>query len=126
MTVSAGLEAAKLPGAIRVILRELGKFCDKPAGEGELRRAKDYFMSQLYMALEDTLDHLLWVGERVLDRDELPDRGQIHKAIEAVTAGDIQEIAKRIFKTNKLNLAVIGPVDSKIQTRVRKEFEIEP
>ncbi len=125
VTVSAGLEAAKLPNAVRVILRELGKLCAKSVSEGELRRAKDYFMSQLYMALEDTLDHLLWVGERVLDRDELPDRQQIHKEIEAVTPGDIQEMAKRLFKTNQLNLAVIGPVDSKIQDRVRKEFEIE-
>ena len=107
-----------------MILRELGKLCARPVSEGELRRAKDYFMSQLYMALEDTLDHLLWVGERVLDRDELPDRQQIHKEIEAVAAGDIQEIARRLFKTNKLNLAVIGPVDSKIQKRVREEFEI--
>ncbi len=81
-------------------------------------------MSQLYMALEDTLDHLLWVGERVLDRDELPDRKWIHREIEAVTAGDIQAMAKRLFKTSKLNLAVIGPVDAKIQDRVRKEFEI--
>ncbi len=125
VTVSAGLEAAKLPEAVRVILRELGKLCTKNVSEGELRRAKDYFMSQLYMALEDTLDHLLWVGERVLDRDELPDRQQIHKEIEAVTAGDIQEMAKRLFRTSQLNLAVIGPVDSKIQNRVRKEFEIK-
>ena len=124
VTVSAGLDAAKLPEAVRVILRELGKLCLKLVSEGELRRAKDYFMSQLYMALEDTLDHLLWVGERVLDQNELPDRQQIHKEIEAVTAQDIREIAKRLFKTNKLNLAVVGPVDSKIQNRVRKEFEI--
>ena len=125
VTVSAGLEAAKLPAAVRVILRELGKFCDQPVSEGELRRAKDYFMSQLYMALEDTLDHLLWVGERVLDCNELPDRQKIHKEIETVTQRDIQEIARRLFKTNKLNLAVIGPVDSKIQNRVRKEFEMK-
>lgn len=125
VTVSAGLEAAKLPEAVRVILRELGKLCRKPVNVGELRRAKDYFMSQLYMALEDTLDHLLWVGERVLDRDELPDHQKIHQEIEAVKAEDLQAMAQRLFKTAKLNLAVIGPVDSKIQKRVRKEFEIK-
>ena len=61
-----GVDAAKAPMAISVILKELARIRDEKVAPGELRRAKDYFMSQLYMALEDTLDHLLWVGERVL------------------------------------------------------------
>jgi hypothetical protein len=48
-------------------------------------RAKDYFLSQLSMALEDTLEHLLWVGERVMDRGELPDKKEINENIESVT-----------------------------------------
>ena len=31
------------------------------------------------------------------------------KAIQAVTSDDIQRVAKDLFKTDKLNLAVIGP-----------------
>jgi predicted Zn-dependent peptidase len=31
------------------------------------------------------------------------------KAIEKVTADDIQRVARDIFSTNRLNLAVIGP-----------------
>lgn len=48
-------------------------------------RAKDYFLSQLSMALEDTLEHLLLVGERVMDRGELPDKKEINENIESVT-----------------------------------------
>jgi predicted Zn-dependent peptidase len=123
-SVSAGVETSKAPMTIKVILRELGKISKSLVTEDELRRAKDYFMSQLYMAMEDTLDHLLWVGERVLDRGELPDKKKIREGIEAVTRQDILEMAKRIFVTSHLNLALIGPVQSKVQNQIKKEFEL--
>ena len=123
-TVSAGVETKKAPTAIAVILKELGKISRKPVTAGELRRAKDYFMSQLYLALEDTLEHLLWAGERVLDQGDLPDKEEIREKIEAVTAGDVQNTARRIFKTDNLNLALIGPVGGKMQTKIKRDFEI--
>ena len=124
LIISAGVDAAKAPIAVRVILRELGKLKKTLVSEGELRRAKDYFMSQLYMALEDTLDHLLWVGERVLDRGELPDKERLKQAIESVTREDVRNVAEKLFVTSHLNLALIGPVGGKSQHRIRKGFEI--
>lgn len=124
VAISAGVESKKTPTAILVILRELAKLRKQHVKEGELRRAKDYFMSQLYMALEDTLDHLLWVGEKALYGGEMPDHDEIKKGIEAVTAKEIQEIARNLFKTSNLNLTLIGPVPSKIQSRIKKDFEI--
>jgi predicted Zn-dependent peptidase len=123
-TVSAGVEAAKAPKAVEVIMRELSKVCKKPVTEKELRRAKDYFISQLYMALEDTLEHMLWVGEYVLGREELPDRDKIRENVEAVTPAQIQEIAQQVFKTSNLNLALIGPAPDKLQKQIKDEFYI--
>ena len=124
LSVSAGVESRKAPTAIAVILRELGKMRKRPVREGELRRAKDYFMSQLCMALEDTLDHLLWVGEKVLYDGEMPDREEIRKGIEAVTARDIEAVARDLFTTSHLNLTLIGPIPPKIQSRIKRDFEI--
>ena len=123
-TVSAGVEAKKAPKAIAVILRELAKMTEKDVKAGELRRAQDYFMSQLYLALEDTLEHLLWAGERVLDRGEAPDAGEIRRGIEAVTAPEVREAAGRIFKTSNLNLTLIGPIPSKVQRQIKRDFEL--
>ncbi len=123
--VSAGVEAKKAPTAIQVILKELAKLKRKPPSAGELRRAKDYFTSQLFMALEDTLDHLMWVGERVLDRNELPSRDEICKNIEAVTEKDVTEVAQNIFRSSHLNLALIGPIPSKVQKQIAKDFEVD-
>ena len=124
VTVSAGVENKKIQTAINVILKELDKVSKHGVKENELRRAKDYFMSQLYMALEDTLDHALWLGEKTLYGNQLPDREQIRKSVEAVTRGHVQDIAKKIYKTSNLNLTLIGPVPEKIQSRIRRDFEI--
>lgn len=124
VSISAGVENKKTPTAIAVILRELAKIRKKPVKEGELRRAKDYFMSQLYLALEDTLDHLLWVGEKALYGGEMPDRREIREGIEAVTVRDIQAVARELFTTPHLNLTLIGPIASKVQSRIKRDFEI--
>jgi predicted Zn-dependent peptidase len=124
VTVSAGVEIKKAPAAISVILKELSKIQRLGVREGELRRAKDYFLSQLSMALEDTLDHALWLGERMLYSDKLPDLDEIRRGVEAVTPAQVQDVARRLFTTEGLNLSLIGPIASKMQKRIEKDFEI--
>ncbi len=124
-TISEGVEKKKLPLSIRVILNELRKIRNKSVGEQELRRAKDYYLGQLYLALEDTLDQMVWLGEKVMYLGEPPTREEIREKIEAVTARDIQAVAGRYLKTNNLNLAVVGPTPKDIQKQIKDDFHIE-
>lgn len=124
VSISAGVEAAKAPQAVRVILNELARISKKPVTAGELRRAKDYYLSQLCMAMEDTLDHLLWAGERIVDGDTLPDREKIEKFIEEVTAKDIQRLASGIFRNEDMYLSLIGPVNENLRKKIKNEFKI--
>lgn len=124
-TISEGVEKGKLPLSLRVILNELSKIRKKPVGDHELRRAKDYYLGQLYLALEDTLDHMLWLGEKALYAGEIPERDQIAEDIEKIAPKDIQEAARKYLKTGNLNLAVVGVVEDKIQHHIRKSFAIE-
>ena len=124
-TVSAGVETKKIVRAVEVILRELAKVRKSFVKAGELRRAKDYFMSQVSLGVEDTLDHLLWVGEKALCAGELPDKTEIRQKIEAVTLEDIQGIAQKIFRTGNLNFSLIGPVPEKMQREITQKLVIE-
>jgi predicted Zn-dependent peptidase len=124
-TVSAGVETEKTARAVSVILKELGKVAKNFVKEGELRRAKDYFMSQVSLGVEDTLDHLLWAGEKALCSGELPDKVRIRQEIETVTLEDIRDVAKRIFRTRNLNLSLIGPVSDKMKHEIEKNLVIE-
>jgi len=124
-TVSAGVETSKTARAVAVILKELSKVSKHYVKPGELRRAKDYFMSQVCLGVEDTLDHLLWAGERLLCANDLPDKEDIRHKIESVTLEEIRDTAAKIFRTGNLNLALIGPVDAKMQKEIKKGLVIE-
>ncbi len=124
-TVSAGVETKKTVRAVAVILKELAKVRKSFVKPDELRRAKDYFMSQVSMGVEDTLDHLLWTGEKALCSGELPDKAEIRRQIETTTMEDIQRVAQGIFRTGNLNLSLIGPVPEKMQREITKNLVID-
>ena len=123
LTISAGTENKKAGLTIAVALEELWKLIKKPVPEEELKRAKDYYVGQFLMGLEDTLDHLLWVGEKVLYHEDPPRREEILRNIQSVTAWEIQEVARDIFQTAKFNLALIGPLKEKEQAKIRRGVE---
>ncbi len=124
-TISEGVERKKLPLSIEVILKELRKIHKKPVGEQELKRAKDYYLGQLYLALEDTLDQMLWLGEKTMYLGRVPLRTEIQSEIEKVTAHDIQEIANKYLRTENLNLAIVGSTPDPTQRKIKESFYIE-
>ncbi|OQA57415.1 MAG: Protease 3 precursor [Candidatus Omnitrophica bacterium ADurb.Bin277] len=123
-TVSAGVETVQTAKAVEVIMGELTRITRQPVKPGELRRAKDYFMSQVYLGVEDTLDHLLWAGERLLCGNELPNKEDIRRKVEEISWEELRELAAKIFRTPNLNLALIGPVGDKMQKEIRKRLVI--
>lgn len=124
VTISAGVETRKADLAIGVILRELAKLARKTVSQDELERAKQYFTAQFLMGLEDTLDHLLWIGEKVLYLEKVPQREDIIREIQKVSAEDVQRVARLIFQTAHLNLTLVGPLKEREQERIKRHFEI--
>ena len=120
--VHAGTEHKKAPETIRCILKELKEIKEKHVTAGELKRAKEFFKVQLLMALEDTVDHMLWLGEYATSLNKLPDRKEIIKKAEAVTADDIKRVAQSIFKSSGLNMAMIGEFKDKEQKEIEKDL----
>lgn len=122
--ISAGVENKKTKLAIQVILNELRKIAAHQVKAQELRRAKDYFLGQFSMGLEDSLEHLLWAGERTLEFGDAPDRAEIFKSLEAVNEKEIQKVAQVLFSTHNLNLALIGPMRSPAQNKIKKIMKL--
>lgn len=108
--IHAGIDTLKLKEAVSVILSELHTIKSELIGGAELKRAKDFYLGQLELALEDTLDHMLWIGESTITQDRVYTLQEIIKEIGRIKADDIRQAARFIFREEKLNLAVIGPV----------------
>ncbi len=108
--VHAGIDNRKLSQALAIILKELQRIKRAPVTGGEFKRAKEFYLGQLEMALEDTLDHMLWIGEATASLDKTYTLDEVIRQVNKLKPEDIQEAAKYIFKEKKINLAIIGPL----------------
>ena len=108
--IQAGVDKAKIYQAIKVIIKELGKIKNKLVSTSELVRAKEFYIGQLRLALENTSDHMFWIGEPTLHLNKTYSFTTILKEIQGITAYDLRRIAKSIFRAEALRLALIGPL----------------
>ena len=106
--VSSGTAHTKTKAVIKAILSEINRLKKEPVPKEELKRAKDSMISSLVLGLE-TSDQLanFYGGQEVLSRKTATPE-EVMRKIKAVTAKDVQEVAKDLFKGKLLNLASIG------------------
>lgn len=108
--IGAGLDEANLIKALGIIFRELNSIMKNSVSDEELERAKEFYKGQLLFTLEDTMNFMLWLGERIIAGEKEFDIKKIVKNIESVNKDGIVKAASEIFKNEFMNLAVIGPV----------------
>jgi zinc protease len=102
------VDVAVTADAVREMRAELRRLCDEPVGADELRRAKDALVLSLPRAFE-TPSRV--VGRlATLEAYGLPEDywQRFPAAVEAVTAGDIQRIARRYFDPDRVVTVVVG------------------
>jgi predicted Zn-dependent peptidase len=99
-----------------LILKELKKTKDKLVSADEFKRAKEFYLGQLALSLEDTLDHMLWIGESTTAIGKVNSLQGVIKKINQVKREDIRKAAGYIFKEQNLNAAIIGPLKDSEQS----------
>lgn len=109
LEASAGIDHNKIEPVIKTMIEEFLILTKEPVPKKELERAKEHMVGHLMLGLE-TSDALagFYGGQEVIKR-EITTPEEYAQKIRAVTAEEIQSVAKDIFQNNKLNLAVIGP-----------------
>lgn len=112
--VDVGVDHAKAPEALSVILSELRKISkSRPAG-GELKRAKEYYLGQLELGLESSMEHMLWVGEGLVSLGRCRSPQEVIAQVEKISADDISAAAKEIFLPSLLHVALVGPLKTSV------------
>ncbi|MBU4345771.1 MAG: insulinase family protein [Candidatus Omnitrophica bacterium] len=110
--VHAGIDNYKVTDAVRLILKELGEVKRNLVGLGEFKRAKEFYLGQLMLSLEDTLNQMFWIGDSTAALDKIYSLEEIIKEVNRIRRQDIQEVSKYIFQEKNLNLALIGPLEN--------------
>lgn len=105
----AGVEPKKAAATVEAMLNEWVRIRDEEVPGEELAKAKELIKGHLLLSMEDTHSIAGWYGRQEILGDEILTVDDVTAAIDAVTAQDVQRVAKDLFRTEWMNLAVVGP-----------------
>ena len=108
-TVAAGLDAAKAKSALATINRELEKVCARPVPADELRRAKEFLVGNFRLSHEKVTSKLFFYGSTMLSFGRLIDPEEQVEGIKAVSAPDLQAVARAILKPSNRSVSWVVP-----------------
>jgi predicted Zn-dependent peptidase len=107
----SGVDLKRIDLAVQTIVREFAKLVSEPVDEVELRRTKNYLRGRIVLQLEDPRGLLTFGMRREVLEDRLSEPEEVLEGIEAVTAEDIQRLARQVIVNDGLNFALVGPFD---------------
>jgi predicted Zn-dependent peptidase len=111
LTVYAGIHPEQLPHCIEAVLTELRRLKEDSVPENELRKAKEFCKGRLLLRMEDTQSVTGWLGGQETLLGSIRSVEEVVSILESVSASEIRRVAEELFLSEKLNLAVVGPVE---------------
>lgn len=112
-TVSAGVDNKRVKEVVSVILGELIKLKADLVSETELNKVKQNLIGTMYLGLESSNALAKFYGFQEIMNEKIKTPEEIKTEVESVTASDIQKLAREVFITENLNLAIVGRFDDK-------------
>ncbi|HLZ24003.1 MAG TPA: pitrilysin family protein [Ktedonobacterales bacterium] len=107
--IGAGVEPSRTVAALQAVFGELRRLRDEPVADDELTRAREYTKGRLALRLEDTSSIASWLGAQEVILGEVHELDEIMARYDAVNASDVQRLARTLFTSDQLRLAIIGP-----------------
>ena len=109
----AGVPNNKAKEAVNLILKEFKKIKEGKFSAKEINMAKNNLIGQLSLNLESSDAIAGFLGEQELLQNKILTPEQIFGKIKAIEETELKQTAKKIFASQKLNLALIGPFKEK-------------
>jgi predicted Zn-dependent peptidase len=112
LVISAGLDLDNLEKALKIIVREIKRLTIDLAPPAELRRARDYLIGQMDLSLENSENQMMWAGEQWLGYGKIVKPDEFKKRLSEVNPTAIRAAARRFFRPDRFNLALVSPLKS--------------
>ena len=107
-SIGAGVDNSRVEAAIKELLAQCVALKTTLVGEDELKKAKDYIAGTTALELETSEACAEFCGYQEVLKHKIEPVEDMLARIQAVTAEDVQKVALEIFKTEKLNMAIVG------------------
>lgn len=109
LMTQVGVDTAKLDEAIKVIFEQYLNIAKNGVGAKELASAKDYIKGTTLLGLESSDEVAAFFGHQEILKNEILLPEEKFAKIDKVGLDDIKNVAREIFRPEKLNLAIVGP-----------------
>ena len=109
MTVYAGVEHNKLEVAVNAILEQLSQLRES-IPEEELSKVKELLKGRLLLRMEDSRSVAGWAGGQEILTGRILTVDRVVSIVDAITAQEVQQLARELLTGDRLRLAVVGPV----------------
>ena len=109
--VYAGVATNKVEDTLQAILGQLDRLRRDLVPEDELHRASEFVRGRLALSLEDSFAVAAWYARQELSGREVLTPEAAMARLEAVRPADIRRLAQVLFCPERLNLAVVGPLN---------------
>ncbi len=107
----AGVDINRADEAVETIVRELQRIVDEPVGSAELEKSRNLAKGRFLLQLENPQGMIMFGLRREVLEGEAVEPREVQKGLDAVTAEDIQRVAKNVIGGHGINLALIGPFE---------------
>ena len=97
LSTAAGVDIRRVDMAIEAILKEYKEIMEEKVDEAELKKAKEFMKGKIILKLEDSEEYAHLMAKQALLYPEIDDVEELLAKIDAVTADDIQRVAKELF-----------------------------
>jgi predicted Zn-dependent peptidase len=118
--ISCGVDSARTEEVISEIQNEILRIKKERITEDELKRVREYIIGNIQMGLESSDDIAYFYGKQFLFGLEPKSPRDLIAAYKKITAKDINRVANKIFKNERLFCALVGPHSSQQEISFKK------
>ena len=107
----AGVDINRIDEAVTTIAAELRKIAAEPVPADELEKARSFSKGRFVLQLESPQGLIVFGLRKEVLEGRAPDPEEVLAGIDAVTAEDVQRVARDVIADDRLRLALIGPFE---------------
>jgi len=117
LSIYAGTSAEKTLEVLRLTMDQLRRLKEDTVPEAELKRTKDQLKSNILLGLESSSSRMSNLARQEMYFGRTFSVDEIAAEVEAVTAMDVQSLARQLFRPEAIALTVLGNLGSLNITR---------
>jgi predicted Zn-dependent peptidase len=108
---AAGVDVGRVDDAITTIAAELRNVAAEPVPAEELEKARGYAKGRFVLRLESPQSLIQFALRREVLEREIEEPDDVLRQLDAVTAEDVQRVARDLLEGKRFYLALVGPFD---------------